>query len=615
MLASNQSRWLCSYPIDSANGYLDTIGVGYDSEADVFIMTNNAENYFGLTNLSVAIGFSGPATTTLYADGSSAQGGYFYPETAQPIFSTVEYDFFSPNGLWNEGTQTLTDPTLPGLPNFSPTNQSQLLLVSSGSQIQIAGYAKLAVMNGYSGVYGYLGQYFDKAYKITNAIVTTNTTGVLSSYGNFFATEPGPVALVTMPDIDTGQRGTCTVYAVSLQLDKNHDGNMDLSFNGPDVTSQSQPFVFWCNNNFDRWDNDGVFQTSEQDDQLTAPQSDCNYMDFSGYHRVIPCTRDLEDFARLWVCGITTNLLAALPAGSTVTLSWGDIGSPNSGNPTIDLFTAAAADGGTGYLTNSAAAASQIDSVYSTYIGRVGPGQGLQLNASLPFQLNLPYNWQGSHYIWCGVSNGTGGLTLTIADANSIVLAQTTTFIQIQDIKKMYERWTVGDNPSKAPLTVAIKATEGLPVGASAFQYTPPPDTSTPYILHVHGYNMKPWEKDRFAETAFKRLYWRGYQGRFGALNWPTAQNAVQFGASELQAWNSGQGLLNKLNDLNAVYPGHIFLTAHSLGNVVAGEALRLAGSNQVVNTYVAMQGAVTAHAYDPTTATYQPANDVGEPD
>ena len=43
---------------------------------------------------------------------------------------------------------------------------------------------------------------------------------------------------------------------------------------------------------------------------------------------------------------------------------------------------------------------------------------------------------------------------------------------------------------------------------------------------------------------------------------------------------------------------------AHSMGNVVAGEALRKAGPNPVVNAYVAMQGAVPAHCYDPTTAT-----------
>jgi len=73
---------------------------------------------------------------------------------------------------------------LPGQAGFSPTNASQLLIVNVGQgYFKVTGYAKLAVTNSiYSGVYGYLGQYFDQAYKInTNGVVTTNTTGVLSS--------------------------------------------------------------------------------------------------------------------------------------------------------------------------------------------------------------------------------------------------------------------------------------------------------------------------------------------------------------------------------------------------------------------------------------------------
>ncbi len=38
------------------------------------------------------------------------------------------------------------------------------------------------------------------------------------------------------------------------------------------------------------------------------------------------------------------------------------------------------------------------------------------------------------------------------------------------------------------------------------------------------------------------------------------------------------------------------------MGNIVAGEALRLAGANQVVNTYVASQAAISAHTYDADT-------------
>jgi len=129
---------------------------------------------------------------------------------------------------------------------------------------------------------------------------------------------------------------------------------------------------------------------------------------------------------------------------------------------------------------------------------------------------------------------------------------------------------------------------------------------------------METWEKDRFAETAYKRLYWQGYQGRFGSFRWPTgfgftgwqtiATNLTEkdnFDSSEYQAWQSAQGLLNKLNDLNSQYPGHVYLLGHSMGNIVANEALRLSGNSQVVNTYVASQAAVSAHTYDTNVANY----------
>ena len=87
----------------------------------------------------------------------------------------------------------------------------------------------------------------------------------------------------------------------------------------------------------------------------------------------------------------------------------------------------------------------------------------------------------------------------------------------------------------------------------------------------------------------------------FNEFSWE-AFDLRNYDNSESNAWASGVGLLNKLNDLNAEYPGQVYLMAHSLGNVVAGEALRLAGTNRVVNTYIAMQAALSAHAYDPNT-------------
>jgi len=86
-------------------------------------------------------------------------------------------------------------------------------------------------------------------------------------------------------------------------------------------------------------------------------------------------------------------------------------------------------------LTNATIAAQQANPFYAGYVGRVGPGQSLQLYPPLPYGGNY---WQGSHYLMCGVSNGTGGLNLTIKDGNGNVLAQSTSYLQIVDIKQMY---------------------------------------------------------------------------------------------------------------------------------------------------------------------------------
>ena len=179
---------------------------------------------------------------------------------------------------------------------------------------------------------------------------------------------------------------------------------------------------------------------------------------------------------------------------------------------------------------------------------------------------------------------------------------------------------TLGILEPVTPTTNAIPAQDNFSPGALptpfVYSYDPAADSNSPYILFVHGWNMPTWEKDRWAETAYKRLYWQGYQGRFGSFRWPTdygftgnfnqiLTNSLEldnFDSSEFNAWQSATGLLNKLSALNIQYPGHVYVLAHSMGNVLAGEALRLEGSIQVVNTYVASQAAVSAHTYDSNT-------------
>jgi hypothetical protein len=588
-----------------ASLYLEYVGAYLDTNGQITLPVGST-NFWGLPFVSLQVGYTnGNADqfTTLNAGYSldasiTPLANHVYPQVAEPDLRTIDY-YFCRVPLEE---YTTSQDLFPGNDAFSPTNTTPLMICPFGQPFRVAGYAWQRFLNGDTSKYAYLGQYFDKAYMAdANGNPTTTETGILSEYGEFLPTQPGTVILTTKPDLTqtNNLQGACTVHVIKLQLDVNHNGVMDLSYGGPDNTSYYKPFEFWVNNNFDRAQltppyTEDDFQGTEPATydyaaNLDTPVPDCDYKDYNHPPlRVIPSVRDLEDFSRLWVCGVDSNLLASLPPNTTCELSWGDKGSPNTNNPTIDIFVAADTDGGVGYLTNASTGGLQTN--YTSYgSARIGPGDSVPI-------------FNNTHFIWCGSRAGSGKLTLTISQGGTNILAQTSAYITIKDIKQMYERWTVGDKPSLGPTNVPALATEDLTGGAGPFQYpTNVTANNMPYILLVHDYDLPRWKKDRYAEIAFKRLYWQGYQGRFGLFRWPAVYNGFfsPLDDSEFHAWQSASGLLNLLTNLNAQYPSNVYLMAHGYGAVAAGEALRLAGTNQVVNTYIAMQGAVPVHAYD----------------
>jgi hypothetical protein len=277
----------------------------------------------------------------------------------------------------------------------------------------------------------------------------------------------------------------------------------------------------------------------------------------------------------------------------------------NNTGAEIRLFRAAETNGGTNYLFNLDTAAAQTNFSLNPCYGYV--------SASQPLDIGTEYRTWGSYaptsdyYIFCGCSTGNDELVLQVTNEYGGEVGEASVFLNLKDVKQMYERWSVGEYP-QTPINIATNCGNG---GSPSFSYPydSTVDSTTPYILYVHGWNMATWEKDRWAETAYKRLYWQGYQGRFGVFRWP-ANYFVNYGDalldtanydnSEWTAWQSGQGLKNLLVAKNIQYPGQVYVMAHSMGNVATGEALREAGG-QIVNTYVASQGAISARAYDNT--------------
>ena len=579
-LATNQTHWLNTYPFYMDRYDLNSMSqVGFSvtgSSPPTWTLGSSARNYWGLPYVSAELAYNNTTTTTVYAGGSySPPSGVtdtsVYSETAQPQFSTAEYDF------WNYSP-------VPGATNFLSSQSSDLLIAPVGGFVSINGYAKLAVSNGYSGVYGYLAQYFDKAYQIdTNGIVTTNTTGVLSPYGQFFATQHGSAALVTMPDLDTGARGTCAVYCVSMNVDANHDGTMDTSFNGADATSQASPMVCWINNGYTQPGSGGGL-----DKDLPLPLNNLNNANcFAGK---VTCPRDLENFFRLWICGVPS-----LPVAQnyTYTLSM----SPVVGNPAVNVYWSCETNGGIGYLTDTNIAAQQANTNapynFGTSIGMVSGSKYCTLN-------NIAFAFGGTqHLLFEGTAGGEGQLTFTITDSNSNLVVQTSVWLELHDVKDFFEQDVIQDSVSGAKSNWTSYVETVQPAVASGL------GNDTNMIVLVHGINVRAWDCIDDAGTVCKRLYWAGFQGKFAEVHWPcnlitpfpSPFSPALFNDSELQGYKASTALTTCLNGLKTRFPNYrLNILAHSQGNAVVSEAIK---NGAPFDTYILTQGAMPDSAYD----------------
>jgi Bacterial TSP3 repeat/Alpha/beta hydrolase of unknown function (DUF900) len=408
-----------------------------------------------------------------------------------------------------------------------------------------------------------------------------------------------------------------------LAVDANRDGQIKFpSEDNTDLTSAAKPFTFWINDGVDG-PSTAPNESSVQD-SLESGTPNCE-------QGSITCTRDLENFSRMW---IDVNGFAAIASPSSSTLQIG-VKWQNTGGaaPAINLYLSADPSGSDSYLTDSTGAAEQAQTG-SQFRNAITDANGAK-NVAANSTFILPTStWQNltnanpvEHFLFEGDSEGAGQLTLVILDQNGKELGEgPSVYLDLRDIKELYERWTVGDGNGGPPAPVAGISANRLPAGVHALVYNsinpglsvPGAPTQNAYILFVHGWNLPPWERDAFAESALKRLFWQGYKGKFGTFEWPTTYTTIDneyfadlqeiaiYDDGEFSAWQSAVPLEQLLEYLHRSYGNNLYLFAHSMGNVVAGEALRIAGQAGVgplVNMYVATQAAVPAHCYDPSLA------------
>jgi probable HAF family extracellular repeat protein len=369
---------------------------------------------------------------------------------------------------------------------------------------------------------------------------------------------------------------------VLIQVDANRDGAIDFE-DKADRTTADRRFVFWLNNDRDHFDS----SENEQDD-FDPASGEPDYK-----HTHPACRRDLEDFVRLHL---------RAPSGFDRTSSaWQvklSVTEISEGSPAVNICPAVRP--GLEYLSDSTAADAQV----AILVQPVVDGSAI----------DIPKNWFSSSgdfvvapLLLEGRTAGKGVLLIQFyKDGQS--QAEDKLYLDLRPVADLYDHWTVGDTAAESfdPYAIARRPQQ---IGARQVAVEDPQT----YLLFVHGWRMQPWERRAFAETAFKRLWHLGYRGAFGMFSWPTewhkagvgmALDAQNFDRSEHKAWRSAPGLRSVLEDLAQTF-SHVNVLAHSMGNVVASEALLLEvhenrpRPRRLVQTYLATQAASVAGAYD----------------
>jgi hypothetical protein len=428
-----------------------------------------------------------------------------------------------------------------------------------------------------------------------------------------FITDSNQLLGASQPMVLDALSKSAMLYVPDMMIaaDVDRDGVVNFT-NRTDRTATNSPYLFWINDDADSGSDDSAQDLNPTNNPINSANS------------TIDGLRDLEDFARLQF-KITALPQKFLTDGHyQVRIYMTNL----VGSPSIRLFPAIESNGGLGYLTNTTMANAQV---ISSALGVLASGTPVTVPSAN--WVTITSNSFLLPMIFEGVTTGRCVITLGFSSNSGPAVALSRPFyLDLKRVTDLYEHWTVGDDTTtewnQIP-PVATRTPDSEVFGA------PQKQEDSDCILFVHGWRMQPWERRAFASTAYKRLYWQNYKGRFVFFSWPTdwlnlgtdwyspstwisyfngvVLDAQNFDRSEQRAWNSGAALRGLAANLDKIYPGRVRVMAHSMGNVVVGESLRLAtdaGLSGLFHTYVAMQGAIAAHCYD-SNATVRALNSI----
>jgi hypothetical protein len=397
-----------------------------------------------------------------------------------------------------------------------------------------------------------------------------------------------------------GAKRAVLLLPAELSVDANRDGiiknagNYDdetLADKKTDTTTEAKPFRFWINNDDDE---------SDGSEKVPVQTPDNQYAFIEG-------KRDLEDFTRLWF--YIGGLQEAIVNGDIeVQLEWKNVGGTT---PAIWLHRAYDSEGSDDYLKDDTAANNQIGGVYGVALGKVAYNQPLKID-KVALQ-SLSASNPNAYFIFDGAAEGKGQLVMTFWKGTEKIGEGPGVWLDLKNVRKMYQRgkavmpngsdnvpspFDSGDTQPPDPGLVNV----ANPDGNNFEQHW---DEKPQTIVWVHGWRMPYNEAIGWGDTMFKRLWHRGYKGRFATFRWPTFTGSpvlAKYNESEYRAWKSGGALKQFVAGLP--YPDAKSICAHSMGNIVVGSALK---QSMPITNYILMQAAVPSGCYNVSQANHQP--------
>src|SRR5262249_29837183 len=156
------------------------------------------------------------------------------------------------------------------------------------------------------------------------------------------------------------------------------------------------------------------------------------------------------------------------------------------------------------YLEDEIVASNQLATAdgisYDTWIGGTRPGEPLDLFATRPtLRTALSEANPTVSLLFCGKAAGRGQLIGSIKKSDQHIGQYPPVYLELLDVKDMYERWSVDAEPSiperggSVPNAIAQLTTNRLPNGYTSpdhirpFSYNADDPEEKKYIFYVHG--------------------------------------------------------------------------------------------------------------------------------